>query len=239
MNQKRQAWIEQLEYVTTRLRDENVSQEEVEKLMHRLEVDLDRLPPFTRYHLYRLESEISSLREEIRARSQDTVRCAYTDDRSNVLEMLSGLPGRLDNDVKYISKKTFSNEWMIIADPYFLQWSGPNRAFASEKKYIEFIANLIPYKLERLELFILPGPHKRVFKKFNDQIRSRGTHVKYWETSEIHDRVIIRDNNTATLMGTSFGGYGNKLSFVLDIPPKDLENFMSELKRIRETSGLA
>jgi len=79
----------------------------------------------------------------------------------------------------------------------------------------------------------LPGPNQRIFKKFNDRIRSRGTSVFYRETVEIHDRTIIRDNNTGTLMGTSFGGYSNKLSFVLDIPQKDLELFMAELTRIR------
>lgn len=237
MERKRRYWIRRLELALNELSNEELPQEEIERIIFRLERD----PQYTSINygndLAHIEFQIRSLRDEIRAHRNEPVRCAYTNDRGNVLEMLSGLPGRIDSDIKYINKKSYSNDWMIIADPYFLQWSGQNKVFKSEQKYIDFIVDFIPADLKKLEIFALPGPHKRVFKKFNDAVKSRGTHVKYWGTSEIHDRVIIRDNNTATLMGTSFGGYANKLSFVLDIPPKDLEQFLGELQRIRNLSA--
>lgn len=181
-----------------------------------------------------IQAEVRMLRKEVHHSKHEPVRCAYSEDQGQYIKLLTGIGGNSDQDKKYLKKKSHSNDWMIITDPYFLQWNGPNKAFGTEKKYTEFIIDFIPEDLKKLELFILPGPNKRIFKKFNDRVLARGTRVSYRETTEIHDRTIIRDNNTATLMGTSFGGYSNKLSFVLDIPPKDLENFMAELKRIRD-----
>jgi len=184
-------------------------------------------------HLLEVESQIRSLREEVLRSRDKPVRCAYTEDRGQVIHMLTGVSGEVERDHKYLKKKSHSNEWLIITDPYFLQWDGPNKAFPSEKKYTDYIVDYIPRELKKLELFILPGPNKRILKKFNDRVRGRGTQVSYWQTTEIHDRTIIRDNMTGTLMGTSFGGLGNKLAFVLDIPDQDLKMFMEQLNRIR------
>ncbi|WP_160964435.1 MULTISPECIES: hypothetical protein [unclassified Xanthomonas] len=230
MSTLRQQLIDETRDLLARLENEDIPLSAIESRPWvyplRREVNIHR-------HLHELESQITSLRDELRQGAREPVRCAYSEDRGSYLHMLTGLPGGIAQDQKYIKKKSHSNEWMIITDPYFLQWDGPNKAFPSEKAYTEFIIDFIPISLKKLELFVLPGPNKRIFKKFNDRIRSRGTLVSYWQTTEIHDRTIIRDNNTGTLLGTSFGGYGNKLSFVLDIPDRDLEAFMSQLDRIR------
>lgn len=227
MQDRRARLIEHLTNMVEQLRSEQVPVELVER----------RIWPYSGYgihnHLNDIESQLEELKDELRRSSDRPVRCAYSDDRGNYIHMVTGIAGEIEREKKYLKKKAHSNEWMIITDPYFLQWDGPNKAFTTEKAYTEFIIDFIPRDLKKVELFILPGPNKRIFKKFNDRIRSRGTHISYWQTTEIHDRTIIRDNNTATLMGTSFGGYTNKLSFVLDIPEKDLERFMGELERIR------
>lgn len=226
----RQRLIEETRHILAQLENADIPLDHIEMRMwpihFRRNIGLHQ-------HLSELESQIRLLRDEILERQGQVVRCAYLEDRGNHLHMLTGIPGSVAQDHKYIKKKSHADDWMIITDPYFLQWDGPNKAFPSEKAYTEFIINFIPRNLKKLELFILPGPNKRIFKKFNDRIRSRGTLVSYWETIEIHDRTIIRDNNTATMLGTSFGGYGNKLSFVLDIPSKDLDVFMSQLEHIR------
>lgn len=228
LQNQRQRLIEHLQYRLAQLYDEKVPFEEIERSLCRYQ----RVNGIHR-HLSEVESQIKALRDEIQERSRKPVRCLYSEDQSHNIQLLTGISGSSDHDKKYIKKKSYSNNWMIITDPYFLQWDGPNKAFKTEKAYTEFIIDFIPRELKKLELFILPGPNKRIFKKFNDRISSRGTSVSYWQTTEIHDRTIIRDNYTATLMGTSFGGYSNKLSFVLDIPDKDLKKFMSELVRIR------
>ncbi len=224
----RQVLIAELEQVLAALREDRLHPEEAQR---RLFYPVGRLG--IHRHLLEVEEQIRSLRDEVRQGRDRPVRCAYTEDRGQVIHMLTGVSGELERDHKYLKKKSHSNEWLIITDPYFLQWDGPNKAFESEKRYTEYIVDFIPRELKKLDLFILPGPNKRIFKKFNDQIRGRGTHVSYWETTEIHDRTIIRDNMTGTMMGTSFGGLGNKLAFVLDIPEKDLNLFMEQLSRIR------
>jgi hypothetical protein len=224
---RRARLIEHLTNTIEQLRSEQVPLELIER----------HIWPYSGYgiyhHLNDIEGQIEELKEEIRRNGDRQVRCAYSDDRGQYMRMVTGIAGEIERDRKYLRKKAHSNDWMIITDPYFLQWDGPNKPFATEKAYTEFIIDFIPRDLKKLELFILPGPNRRIFKKFNDRVRSRGTHISYRETTEIHDRTIIRDNNTGTLMGTSFGGYSNKLSFVLDIPEKDLERFMAELARIR------
>lgn len=230
MTPNRQELIAELEQILADLREGRLHPEEVPRRL---------FSPISTFgihrHLQEVEAQIRSLRDEVLQGGDRLVRCAYTEDRGQIIHMLTGVSGKVEQDQKYLKKKSHSNEWLIITDPYFLQWAVPNKAFESEKRYTEYIVDLIPRELRRLELFILPNPNKRIFKKFNDRIRSRGTQVSYWETTEIHDRTIIRDNRTGTMMGTSFGGLGNKLAFVLDIPEKDLELFMEQLDRIRKS----
>jgi len=49
--------------------------------------------------------------------------------------------------------------------------------------------------------------------------------------SKIHDRVWIADKNTAFVIGTSFGGLGRRLAFLLDLPSEDLTRFKRYLFR--------
>jgi hypothetical protein len=216
-----------LSWMLDQLRNENIPVEMIERLIW----------PYSNYgihdHLNDIESQLKQQRGELRQRADRPVLCAYSQDRGDYLHLVTGISGEIERDKKHIKKMAHSTDWMIITDPYFLQWNGPNKAFETERAYTEFIVDFIPRDLKKLELFTLPGPNKRIFKKFNDRVRSRGTQVSYWETMEVHDRTIVRDNHTGALMGTSFGGYTNKLSFVLDIPQNDLKQFMGELDRIR------
>ncbi|WP_429062944.1 hypothetical protein [Aeromonas veronii] len=124
-------------------------------------------------------------------------------------------------------------EKLTIADPYFFSWSGPNKIFEKEIEYTEFILQLAPQTVQDLEIFHLPGPNSRIFHKFDKMIRSRKVKPRYVETNEIHDRVFIKDDCDAVLLGTSLGGYGNKLAFILPIPGEDLAVFSRELGKVR------
>lgn len=227
----RQDLIAELEQILAALRENRLDPEQVQQLPF---YPMGRIGVYR--HLIEVQDQIRELRDEVMRGHEKPVRCAYTEDRGPVIHMLTGVSGEVKRDQKYLKKKSSSNELLIITDPYFLQWDGPNKAFASEKEYTDYIVDYIPCALKKLELFILPGPNKRIQKNFSNRIRSRGTQITYRETREIHDRTIIRDDMTGTMMGTSFGGLGNKLAFVLDIPSEDLKLFMAQLDRIRRAA---
>ncbi|UVM52404.1 hypothetical protein LOY38_10365 [Pseudomonas sp. B21-015] len=226
MNYRRQKLIEHLTRTLEILKNPEVPTDSIEE-----EFYFGYLSP---RHLIDRLSELEEQLYRLRlAVHEKPARCALAGSQGDYTELLVGASGKLAKAQKHIKKKAYSNDLLIICDPYFFQWSGPNRVYKTENDYIDFIASLVPPHLKKLELFLLPGPNSGIQKKFNQRIKSQGTKILCHETTEIHDRVIIRDNDTATLMGTSFGGYGNKLSFVLEIPSDDLAEFMCELDRIR------
>ena len=180
------------------------------------------------HHLNTIERKIDSLVES---------KCKFSSTNSNVTELLIG---DKDGTKKRKSEKKYLKKWiskcsdnLVIADPYFFSFSGPNKIFKNVKEYTEFVCDLIPIDISSLEVFHLPGPNNQVKLKIDRVLRSRNIKLRYTETNEIHDRVFIRDQFEAILVGTSLGGYGNKLAFVLDLPDVDLELFKVELERIR------
>jgi len=186
----------------------------------------------------RLQKQIDGLSEQVHNLSNKQFVCPLSQEsnqRSIVLKLLTGLPDRIKSERKYLEKQISAAKKLIIVDPYFFSRGGPNRIFDKESKYTDFIINLIPKSVSDLEIFHLPHPNTRIKYKFHKMIRSRQIKVHYLETNEIHDRVFIIDDEQAVLVGTSLGGYGNKLAFVLSIPKEDLENFTKELERIRLT----
>lgn len=151
------------------------------------------------------------------------------------MQLLTGLPNRVSKERKHLERQLHGAEKLVIVDPYFFSWSGPNKIFGKESQYTNFILELIPDTVQRLEVFHLPGPNSRITHKFNKMVKSRKIKARYIETNEIHDRVFIKNDQSAILIGTSLGGYGNKLAFVLPIPDEDLSVFSRELERIKNS----
>lgn len=126
---------------------------------------------------------------------------------------------------------------VVIADPYFLQGEGwkkmkpPERTLYAEKYAKEAHATL--GQVQTLEIFHLPAAPKEMLAAMTE-ITFRERNYRCWETTEIHDRVWIRDDNEARVVGTSFGGLGvRKLAFVLPLPDEDLAAFKDELAKIQ------
>ena len=185
-----------------------------------------------------LYAELRAIRQELHELRSSKSYCALAEgsgQRSNIAQLLTGIDGKLAPERKYIGKRTKNSSSLIICDPYIFSWTGPNRVFSRERDYTNYIIGLISNEVRNLEIFHLPGPNARIFNKFKKEIGSRNIRAAYYQTTEIHDRVIIDAHGKGTLLGTSFGGLGNKLSFVLDIPSEDVQNFKSELDRIKNT----
>jgi hypothetical protein len=62
----------------------------------------------------------------------------------------------------------------------------------------------------------------------------KNINLSNYPTTEIHDRVWIKNSGQAKLVGTSFGGLSHKLAFIVDLPQDDVVLFMHELYRIQQ-----
>lgn len=111
------------------------------------------------------------------------------------------------------------------------------------------LANILPRKFDQIELFVLPSKQSKsehplasgnseLAQMFTKYCQERGAKIRLYLTPNIHDRIWIkqdRQNSKACLVGTSLNGLCNRIAFILGLPKKDLDDFESELSRIRQT----
>jgi hypothetical protein len=190
--------------------------------------------------LYQVHSQLAELTKQVNELVEKKSCCALSasgEQSERVTEFLTGIKGKLKQDRKILSKWLNGIHELTIVDPYFLSWS-ENNIFPTEDEYTNHILKIIPASVEKLSIFHLPSPKTTIKYKFRKLINSRHIKTRYVETTELHDRVFINnDNNSAIVVGTSLGGYGNKLSFVLELPDEDLQEFLTELERIKSEAN--
>lgn len=203
------------------------------------ESDISQLRPWLRYWWFGPPTgeEISSRlsRIERRLSTLEPQRCALAEGESanRLAYLITGLDERRNEERRHITSWLAGTNKLTISDPYFFSFSGPNKVFRTQAQYVEWLIDFIPKKIEKLEVFHLPGPNRRIYSSIAEYCRKKGISLQNHETNEIHDRVLIKNDKDAKAIGTSFGGLGNKIAFVLDLPEEDLQAFRRELHRIR------
>ncbi len=125
---------------------------------------------------------------------------------------------------------------LVVADPYFYA-RGSDRYYATAEEYADRLIALIPRTLAILDVFHLPGPTVAIRRRVQAFAAEAGIQLRSYASTEIHDRVWIRDRSRAKVVGTSFNGLGRKLAFILDLPPADLDEFQQQLRRIRHNNA--
>ena len=91
--------------------------------------------------------------------------------------------------------------------------------FHSTDEYVNFVCGLIPRTARHVKFF--GNGHT---SKIKSALRCRlkeGRQLDMFSTDLIHDRYIIKDNTEGRMIGTSFGGFGNKIFTVLPLPRED------------------
>lgn len=157
--------------------------------------------------------------------------------KSDVIEFLTS-PGQRQEGVKEIKNFLHKSEHLSIIDPYF--FNPPNKTKANSEyiekkidindKYIKEIQKtFIKESIKKLDIYCLPSPNKVVRQALQSICKEKNIQLNIYTSVSIHDRVIISDNNKAIVVGTSFGGLGNKYAFILPLPNEDLEEFKKEL----------
>ena len=156
--------------------------------------------------------------------------CQLKEDE-NVFHLISNLSSYKEA-IKDFGSWLVGADSLIVADPYFFSFS-KSEVHRTESDYTEALIKILPNKLEEVEIFHLPGPNKRIFRNLKKHCKNKGIRFKNFSTTEIHDRVWIKNNTDGKVIGTSFGGLGNKIAFILDLPEDDKNKFIRELYRIR------
>lgn len=190
----------------------------------------------------RLLADIKSLLAD----QAPVVRCRFSEQQADgVMHLLTG-GGDRKTPLADLRRWLSGAERLIIADPYLLQgdptsWGWSKLSKSQKKSKAEEYAEEINRTLggvEELDVFHLPDPPSEVAKAMK-KIAFNGRKHRLFSTTEIHDRVWIKDAKEARVVGTSFGGIGRKLAFILPLPEGDLKAFQVELQRIRTAAPTA
>ena len=173
---------------------------------------------------------------EKRLENGNTGRCALSEERNNgrgIMKFITGLEDRISEERKYLTSWLKGCQNITIVDPYFFSFGGPNKVFRTLGNYTSWLeSELIPSSAKQLTIFHLPGPNGKIVSSFKGFCNRKNIKLDLHSTNEIHDRVIIKNGEVGRALGTSFGGFGNKIAFMLDLPNEDLHAFKEELHRI-------
>lgn len=129
-----------------------------------------------------------------------------------------------------IRKWLRGSQRLTICDPYFLQPPQSN-FFRSEEDYVDAIVRLLPPSAEQIDIFCNGFKHS-IRRKFVRAAKEGRAQLRIFVSSKIHDRFVLRDDEVK-LVGTSFGGFGNKIFALLDLSKEDSEIVRRELTAIR------
>lgn len=180
----------------------------------------------------RIWEELRKLNRKLDGISEKKGRfvCQLREDE-NILHLISSL-SNYKEAVKDFSSWLVGTNSLIVTDPYFFSFN-KSEIHRTESDYTKALIKIFPNNLKEVEIFHLPGPNKRIYEKIKKHCRTKEIRFKNFSTTEIHDRVWIKNKADGKVIGTSFGGLGNKIAFILDLPEDDKDKFMQELHRIK------
>jgi len=170
-----------------------------------------------------------------------TVRCRFSAGEANGITHFLTAKGERKETLKDLRLWVKNAKHLIIADPYFMQgdptgWDWKNLPDRDRKskahEYATEVAGILG-DVSEVDIFHLPSPPKEL-RTAMKKVAFRGRNFTTYETTDIHDRVWIKDRDEARIIGTSFGGIGNKLSFMIALPDDDLNAFQGEIAKMKK-----
>lgn len=119
-------------------------------------------------------------------------------------------------------------ESLTVCDPYLFAKPKKERA----EDYLDNLLSVLPLRTLRYLTIVhdRAKEHTPLVRAFEKKL-PRNINLLLRPNSDIHDRVWIVDKNKAFVIGTSFGGLGKRLAFLLDLPYEDLVRFKRYLFR--------
>jgi len=190
-----------------------------------------RLQPI--YDNYLIE-KLNEINERLNNKS---FQCRYSEESEGMIKMLiAPKQGQEDSreirntGLKEIRDFTKDSKSLIIIDPYiFGGESDLAPSYIEEFKRCSRINNKTLNKIH----IVYSSKHgntaaiKNGIKKLGSENNCTLTN---YDSDKIHDRIWIKDKAEAIVVGTSFGGIGNRLCFILELPKYDLAALLDYLK---------
>ncbi len=229
MNKAKELLIRQLKETICILEESDSSQKDLDILFRHW-----MLPSYDRNIIRKLDNIECLLRDQQSIKSQPCP-LVEREGENNIFQLITGIENKINDEKKSIFSWLKGAENLIICDPYFFSFGKPKKYFKKQDNYIKFQQELIPNNLKNLDIFHFEGANRKIFNQFSKFCKDRKIKLRNYPTGLIHDRVLIKNNNnnTAKMLGTSFGGLGNKISFFVDLPNSDVKFFKKELHKIR------
>ncbi len=186
------------------------------------------------------EESLNKLIEEIRALSSQVCRCPLVghgkegDSDFSLKELIR--PTQRKEGLKEIRDFTKDAKKLIIIDPYF--YGGEER---SSDYYVQEFSKCSRIRRKHVEAIhiifsSMHGNTNAIKRGIKEEANLNKCILTEKDTAKIHDRIWIADRKRAIVVGTSLGGIGNRLSFILELPEYDLQailEFLDDEKLLR------
>lgn len=123
-----------------------------------------------------------------------------------------------------------------IIDPFIFSYNDNKKPehIANLDEYVRYVCNFIPKVLNEVHIYSNESPKQDVLSKFESVLAESNIRMIRYNSSDIHDRFLIRNDRAAKVMGTSFTGLGSKLSMFASLAQEDLDALLTELESIEQ-----
>jgi hypothetical protein len=189
-----------------------------------------RLHPFSDDYLI---DKLDKINERLNNRN---FQCRYSEETEGIMKMLiapkegqSDMKDNRNTGLKEIRDFTCNSQELIIIDPYIFGGETENASnYIQEFKRCSRIDN---QKLNKIHIIYSSkhGNTKIIKKEIKNLASDNNCTLTSYDSDKIHDRIWIKDKSEAIVVGTSFGGIGNRLCFILELPKYDLTNLLEHM----------
>lgn len=168
----------------------------------------------------------------LKSRLEEENESEEIEENSNPIDLQFMVSGNAENAKKgmfYLKAWMKGAERITICDPYVFRFEG-SALYNSIEEYSAGLANIIPYSAKRVDIY--GNGHKTAVRNAVVKEIKNGRNISIYSSHKIHDRFIIKNGNEGKMIGTSFGGFGNKFFCILDLPDQDVQEIISELRSL-------
>lgn len=195
------------------------------------EIFWSRFHPFYDEYLIEKLDEINN-----RLKKNTNFQCRYSEETDGMMKMLIA-PRQGQADIKEIRNTglkeirdfTKNTKELIIVDPYI--FGGATEKATTYIEEFKRCSRIDNQSINKIHIIYSSGQGNTLAIKngIKKLARDNNCSLTSYDSDKIHDRIWIKDKTEAIVVGTSFGGIGSRLCFILELPKYDLTNLLDYL----------